>query len=454
MPRPFITSALAAFLLFMPLFSSAQQEDAQPVDPKVRVAELEEESGQAYEKGKYASFYVANMKLHDLRPFVPEYMQNIIRACALLNRPTNAYHFMLTMQQQGLSYDFNQVEDTENIRGSEAYDYMNKLMIEAGQPAGDGEIAFTLAGDPADFSAIEWDASRDSFLVGTRAEGKVLAVSADGKESVLLRAGPENGMWSVQGLAVDSERNRLWISSSATAEFGGSAPADKKHGALFEFDLESLDILASYSLPANMPDHDLGGLVLTEDGTVYVIDRINPIIYQKRPEGRHLEAFVSAAELVELTDITAAPDNSRIFVSDAVMGVFVVDPAAQQAAFLSGPETLNMGGISGIEYVDGQLVIVQSGISPQRIMRLKLDSTGSAVSEVSPMAIALKQFDRPGITSIRDGDVYYFANTQSAKDAERLMVMQTSIEAGSEIVPPNVREFQNRLKQNTQEKQQ
>ena len=155
-----------------------------------------------------------------------------------------------------------------------------------------------------------------------------------------------------------------------------------------------------------------------------------------------------------MTDITAVPDNSRIFVSDAVMGVFVVDPVAQQAAFLGGPETLNMGGITGIEYVDGQLVIVQSGIKPQRLMRLKLDPTGSIVDEVSPMAIALEQYDGPGITTIHGDDVYYFANSRSTNDADSVTVMQTPIEAGSEIVPPNVRDFQKTLKRNTQDKQQ
>lgn len=454
MPRLIVTSALAAFLLSIPLLSTAQPEDTPPVDPKARIAELKEKSSRSYENDEFVAFYVANMKLHEMQPFVPEYMQNIVLACAQLDRRTNAYHFMLKMQQQGLSYDFNQIEGTENIRGSEAYGYMNKLMIEAGQPAGEGEIAFSLAGDPVDFSAIEWDAGRDSFLVGTRAEGKVLAVTPDGEESVLLKAGPDNGMWSVQGLAVDSERNRLWVSSSATSDFGGSAPANKRHGALFEFDLESMEIIASYSLPANMPDHDLGQITLTDDGTVYVIDRTNPIIYQKRPGGRHLEAFVTSPQLVELTDITATPDNSRVFASDAVMGIFVVDPEAQQASFLRGPETLNLGGISGIEYVDGQLIVVQSGISPQRLMRLTLDSTGAEVAEVSPMAIALEQFNAPGITTIHENQVYYFANTRASDDAENATVMQTPVEAGTEIVPPDVREFQERIKQNTQETKQ
>ena len=197
MLRLIVTSALAAFLLCIPLLSTAQPEDTPPVDPKARVAELKEESSRSYENGEFVAFYVANMKLHEMQPFVPEYMQNIVLACAQLDRRTNAYHFMLKMQQQGLSYDFNQIEGTENIRGSEAYGYMNKLMIEAGQPAGEGEIAFSLAGDPVDFSAIEWDAGRDSFLVGTRAEGKVLAVTPDGEESVLLKAGPDNGMLMV-----------------------------------------------------------------------------------------------------------------------------------------------------------------------------------------------------------------------------------------------------------------
>ena len=444
--------ALISLLSIMPL--QAQEQPAQAQSPQSVAAELEEKSRQAYENGKYLSFYNANNKLHRMRPFVPEYMVNMVRACALLDRRNNAYHIMLQMQKQGLSYDFNDTPDTESIRNSEAYGYMNDMLIEAGKPAGDGKIVYSLPGDPADFEAIAWDPGRERFLVGTVSDGRLLAVADDGSTEVLLQAGPENGMWSINGLAVDAERNRLWVSSSSPPRYDGTSPAKKNHGALFEFDLQSLEPIGSYTLPANMPDHELGSLALTRDGTVYVIDRINPIVYRKTPEGRALEAFVSSPDLVQLTDIAVTPDNRRIFVSDAVMGVFVVDPQEQQTGMLTGDDQLNLAGISGIEYGFGRLFVLQSDISPQRLMRLELDDGHSVVQSVSPMAIALEPFDRPGTATISRDSIYYFGNSGSADRDAGAVVMRTKVDAGENIEPPDMRQFKKAMEEKQQQQQQ
>jgi hypothetical protein len=447
--------ALISMLLVLPLQAQEPaQEKATPAElRKAEAAALEEKSRQAYENGKYLSFYNANNKLHRMRPYVPDYMYNMVRACALLGRRSNAYDVMLQMQKQGLSYDFNASPDTESIRNSEAYEYMHGMLVEAGQPAGDGEVIFELPGDPADFEAITWDPVRERFLVGTVSDGRILAVADDGTTELLLKAGPENGMWSINGLAVDQERNRLWVSSSSTSRYVGTSPARKSHGALFEFDLQSLEPIGSYTLPANMPDHELGSLALTMDGTVYVIDRINPIVYRKTPESRTLEAFVSSPDLVQLTDIAVTPDNRRIFVSDAVMGVFIAYPEEQQSGMLMGDDKLNLAGISGIEYGFGRLFVLQSGISPQRLLRLELDEGHSVVKTVSPMAIALEPFDVPGAATISRDSVYYFANTGSENRDAGGIVMKSKVDAGDSIEPPDMRQFQKAMQQQQQQQQ-
>ena len=152
---------------------ASQPAKKQPTDPAI----LQARSNKAYEEGNWVQLYATNMQLHQQRPWVPEYLYNIVIAAAQLDRRSTAYHYMMQMQQQGLSYDFNQTEDTLKIRGTEAYNYINQLMVDAGQAAGDGEVIFSLKGQPGDFSDIAWDASRERFLLGTRREGKLLAVS-------------------------------------------------------------------------------------------------------------------------------------------------------------------------------------------------------------------------------------------------------------------------------------
>jgi hypothetical protein len=253
-------------------------------------------------------------------------------------------------------------------------------------------------------------------------------------------------MWSVNGLAVDPARNRLWISTAATPNFQGFKPADRNQGALLEFNLETLELVKPYFLPIDAFPHELGSLALTDDGHVYVIDRALPVVYRKTPEGDHLEAYVGSRELVSFSDVAVTPDNSRLFVADRVKGIFVVDPVAEQASMLVGPETLNLGGIEGVEYAAGRLFIVQGGLQPQRLMRLELDTTGSAVASVAPMAVALAPFDHPGVGDLHGDALYYFANPGAAEDAGAVQVLRTPLQSGKQIVPPDLRKFQESMK--------
>jgi len=445
-------TALLCLLVSGPLLAQdPAPEAAAQQSPPPSIESLEQQSAEAFAAGDAQRAYEVNVQLHERRPYTVDYMVDAVRAAALQDRKTEAYEMMLKMQRQGLSYDFNQTDDTRNIRKTEVYTYVNDLMVEAGKPAGEGQIAFSLPGTPADFQAIAWDAGRGKFLVGTAARGTVLAVAEDGSSEVLLEAAGFKGMWSVNGLATDPARNRLWISTAATPKFENFVPAEQNQGALLEFNLETLELVNQFLLPIDKLPHELGSLALTDDGHVYVIDRALPVVYRKAPDSDRLEAFVGSRELESFSDLAVAPDNSRLFVADRVRGVFVVDPVAEQATMLSGPDNLNLGGIEGIEYADGKLFIVQGGLRPQRLMRLELAASGSAVDALAPMAVALPEFDQPGIGAILGKALYFFANSGAAEGADAVQVMRTPLESGQAIVPPDLRKFQQSIKNRQQQ---
>jgi len=454
MSRIILAGAAAAMTVLLFTAPLQAQPDTAPkaVSQTEQISILQKQSEEAYAAGKWVAFYIANMKLSEMRPYEPDYMVNIVRACALLDRKSTAYHYMLKMQQQGLSYDFNSTEDTLKIRDTEAYEYINQMLVDAGNTAGVGTVAFTMPGTPADFRAIAWDESRDRFLVGTVSKGMVIAVSADGETEVLLKADDENGLWSISGLAVDLKNKRLLVSSAATPLFSGFSPADTNHGALFELNLETLEIVGRYNLPVDGLKHEPGSLAVTDDGHVYVINRAAPIIYRKTPEGNRLEAFFASPDLLALRDIAVVPDNSRVFVSDAHKGIMAIDPIAEQATLLAGPETMNLGGIEGIEYRNGMLFVVQGGFQPQRLVRLELDASGAAVQSVAPMAIALEDFNQPGIGTFQGESLYYFANS-AADDAKSTIIMNTPLDAGVEAAPPDWAQFEEAIEAKQQQQQ-
>lgn len=454
MPAISMRIAMLAIFTFINLYSipdTAFATEPSTTNQEPSIEELEADAQKAYREKNWVKLYSTSMKLHKRRPYAPEYMMEIVRAAAAVDRRRTAYHFMLMMQQQGLSYDMNSMEETEGMRGAEAYEYINKIMIEAGQPAGEGELHVELPVRPGDLGDVAWDETRKRFLVGTRTEGKLLSVADDGSIELLLQADEENGLWSIEGLAVDAKSNALWIASSATPDFAGFSPADAYRAGLYRFELDSLQTAGRYNLAADGLPHSLGSIAVADDGTVYVIDRAVPMVYHKPADSEKLEHFIALPGFVALTDISVTPDRSRLFVSDAVMGILLIDPLGGASALLKGPETLNQYGIYGVDYVPGALVITQSGISPQRLMRLELDTAGAAVETVTPMAIALEGFDWPGVGTLRDDSLYYFANQGSRSGDQRARMMVTPLDAGGEITQPDMRVFEESMEQKGQQ---
>lgn len=405
---------------------------------------LQQAAIEAYEAGDYLRFVQATIKLRNLRPYEPQYMVGMVVGTALIGRQTSAYSYMHKMQQQGLSFDFNSTDDTNSIRGTEVYDYINDLLIRAGDPLGEANVAFTLPESDRYPEAIAWDPTRERFLIGTLETGAVMAVSPAGEREKLFGADGIEGMWAIHGLVVDAERNRLWVSTAAVPAFQQLAGEDLGKSALLGFDLASLELKERHEVPADGLPHVLGSVEVLGAGDVYVIDRVVPMLYRKAAAGQALEPFLGVRHLVGLRDLAASEDGQRLYVADAEMGILVVNPGEQKSAMLAGPETLNQGGISGLMVAGNSLLMLQSGIRPQRLMRLDLDDAGMAVASVAPIASGLEPFHFPSFGTVHDGLVYYFAssNLPGANEGRvKPVVLVSPVEPAEEQVTPEARRF-------------
>ena len=71
------------------------------------------------------------------------------------------------------------------------------------------------------------------------------------------------------------------------------------------------------------------------------------------------------------------------------------------------------------------------------------------VGNVAPMAIELDDFDMPGVGTLRDGALYYFANHGTLADDTGALLMSTPLDSGENIEAPDMRQFEEALKQAT-----
>ena len=451
MPKS-ISATLSVLLLMLTSNLAAQQADPSttptPSKPMAQrpkgVIDYRQDASRAYTEKDYQGFREAAATLNQLRPYNSEYMYQLVLANALLNDKSAAYNTMLIMQRQGLSYDFTQTQDSANIRGTQVFDYLNELMVLAGQPMGEAEVKFQLPEKVLLPSAISWDERRESFLVSTIRDGAVFAVGFDGNASELLRANLENGMWGIHDMIVDSTRNRFWISSAASPLFSGFKKVDAGRSALFEFRLDSLELVKRYPVPVDGRPHLLGGMVMTPDGDIYVVDRVLPILYRLQSGQEKLQPFVASPDMVSMRGIAVSDDGTRLYIADYEMGIKVINLQSRTTGFLKVPETLNLGGIEGLFYRDGYLILIQNGIKPQRIMRLKLAEGGTAVSDIAPLAVAQPFFAFPTYGTVVADDLYFFANSHALRDMNKLTpvrVARVNLAKVANIVPPDMQKF-------------
>jgi hypothetical protein len=413
-------------------------------NPRKNVPALLHEANSSYAEKDYAAFRNAMAELHRLRPYNSDYMYQLVIAHALLNEKTPAYNIMLRMQKQGLSYDFSEAEGSENIRVTEVFEYLNELMVLAGEPMGESEVVFTLPESVKMPQAMTWDESRGKFLIGTQSDGRILAVGTDGEMEELIKANNDNGLWSVMGLLVDAPNNRLWVTSAALPVFHTYGPADKGRSSLFEFDLASLELLESHPVPVDGKAHILGNMVLSPAGDLFIVDQNLPLIYKKAAGESKLKPVLALRKMVSLRGIAMNEAGSLMYVADREMGIAVVDVKSGRVGSLVVEETLNLGGIDGLYLKNNRLVVIQNGIKPQRVMLLQLDSTGIQVAGVVPMAVAQPGFDYPTFGALSGEDLFYFGNSHwpgAAEPQKAVSVLRSPLNSGKELVQPDVRRF-------------
>jgi len=438
-----VITLLTVFSLAVSSFAlQAQTAETQPKPENVPA--LLAKANAAYTAKDYLTFRKTLESLHKLRPNNSDYMYQLVIAHALLNEKAPAYELMLGMQQQGLSYDFLASEHTTNLQGTEVFDYVNDLLIIAGNPTGEAETVFVLPDNVVMPETISWDESRQKFLVGTIAEGQILAVGKDGQVSELLKASDENGMWAIFDILVDGPRNRLWVTSASMMGYSRFDPVDKGRSALFEFDLKTLDLIKRHPVPVDGQPHILGSMVLDPNGNIYIADRTLPLIYRKPAGEDKLKPILALKDLVSQRGIAMQPDGRIMYVADREMGIMVVDLEGKQARLLEVPDTLNVGGIDGMYLQNNRLFVIQNGIKPQRVMRLQLDSSGTKVASVAPLAVALPEFDLPSFGVIEGEDLYYFANSQwiGNKGSQKpVTVLRSSLNSSVDLVKPEMEQF-------------
>lgn len=425
--KPILVSALLAASLGLahaqapqPTAASAQEagaaDSSQQLEAKIAAVDDLQTLSQlvAYyrQTGDVAAELAALDRRIALRPHIGAFKLDKAVTLAREDRKSEAYTLLIDQQNAGYAYDLRNDSRFAKIADTEVWNYLVDNFDLNRKPFGEARLAYTLPREDLLLESAAFDASRKQLLVGSAREGKVYAVGEGGKLTQIAAADAENGMWAVFDLAVDAQRGVLWVASTAVPHFKNYKPeSDLGRAGVFKFDLKTGKFLKSYLSPV-VPGQAfiLSSIALGKDGEVYVADGVNRAIYQVRDD--QFRRILHAPKLGSISSLAVSDDGKRLYMADPERGVLGITLATAQPFDVRVPEKLSLEGISSLRTLGNDLVIVQSGMNPPRVLRLPLSPEGNTVVGVRPIEANNPQFGKLGEATLDGSTLYLIANEQ------------------------------------------
>ena len=252
---------------------------------------------------------------------------------------------------------------------------------------------------------IAFDPRTRRFFIGSIAKRKIVVVDERGEARDFSR--PTDGLDAVLGLAVDARRRQLYAVS--TNGFEDSA-ANGRRNLLLRYDLSSGRVAERFS---SADAQQLNDVAIAPDGTIYVTDSAAHTLYRLKPGETALARFGEPGSLRGANGVAVAPDGV-VYVTLST-GIARVDPASGAAQRLPQPDSVVTGGIDGLYWHDGDLIGVQNGVNPGRVIRIALADAGTRIAALT----VLQSHHHPALAepttgAIARGKLYLIANSHVA----------------------------------------
>lgn len=350
-------------------------------------------------------------RLTVLRPNSGELKLALAAAYAAQGQKSKTYDALLGMQRQGFGYDIADNKAFVKVADTRVWTYIVDNLKANLKSFGEGKVAYTLPKGDHLYESLAYDSKRKQFLVGSVRDGTISLLDKDGKLKEFIKPDAANGLWAVYALSIDPDNQALYVASTASVYFKGFSQTDFGKAGVFKFDLASGKLLKKYLLTPDSQPRTLSSIVAGRNGQVFAADGLRNIIY--RLDGGELKPLVENPRLTSVRGLALSDDGKTLYFADYSLGIAGVDLAAGKGFEIEyDPKGLVLGGIDGLYWYQHNLVIIQNGMSPHRVMRLALDASGRKIVRATPLDAGNPAFTLPTYGAIDGDGLYFIANSQ------------------------------------------
>lgn len=252
---------------------------------------------------------------------------------------------------------------------------------------------------------VEYDPASGRLLTGSLSEGTIFQIHPDGRVTPVIT---DTELVSSVGIEVDTLRNRLLVANADFGAFSGASQGQAKLGA---YDLATGERLAMVELGATIPNrpadatHFANDVAVAEDGTAYVTDTMQNVIYRVGPDYQASVLHRFSGEGVGPNGIVHHPSGFLLVAGGSTLYKVPVDnPAATSPVTV--PEAVE--GQDGLVWMpDGRLAITSN--SQSRVVALRSNDEW-ATAEIAGVGA----FEGQGTTAAVVGDDLYVSHPHFA----------------------------------------
>ena len=359
----------------------------------------------AYQAQDYQRMRAAAHAALDARPGYPGALFNLALAQVLAGHADKSLRIMQSLAARDVDYAIEELDEFAPLRSLSGWSDYRLRIAALREPLGEATVAYTY--DEGDFvpEGIAVGPAGELYL-GSIRHGTIVRI--DGGERRI--SDPGDGHWSVFGMRLD-ERGGLWFASAAVPEFAGTDSGDLGRTGLFYLDADSRTVSVRALLPGDGQPQVLGDLVIADPDTIYTTESLTGAMYRYSIAARRFTELIEPGALRSMQGLVIDRSGRYLYVADYVGGLFRIALGDIKIERVRSPDSICLFGIDGLYRHGDELIAVQNGIRPNRVVGLTLSDDGLAVERVRVLARNLPQFDEPSLGTVAGDDFYFVANS-------------------------------------------
>ncbi|MGE0183449.1 MAG: hypothetical protein AB7F91_10330 [Parvularculaceae bacterium] len=336
------------------------------------------------------------------RPYSLYLTRNRVLTRILTDRMVEAIAIAADVADRGLVLETPANEAFDRMRAEPAFAPVAARMEENAKPVGEAHVIMEF--DEARLLPEAMSKSGGRLLVGSVRTGEI----RDASNALASFASLDGGVF-------DIEQRRNAVYAAVNNQLAYENKSDDAFAAILVIDPKSGAVLNRHLLT---PGPALtGDIEIDRKNRLYASDSLTPRLFEVTPgknpgDGATRIRTIEHPRFVNPQGIALDEKKKRLFIADYLAGLFVLDLKTDAVAQIANPTGAHLGGVDGLYLYKGDLIGIQNGTSPQRIVRIKLDKTGATALAVDVIQQALPEWNEP-THGIVDGDAFHYIATSN-----------------------------------------